>query len=70
MEPLKLETPNSVTWRYAKGAGFLYIPLGEPMPSLTQDLGGGPLAHYSKDSVEITGFTMLGVSKGVGGYGD
>ena len=63
MEPLKLKEPDNVTTSYDKEADVLYISFGEPTPSLTLVLGGGFLARYVKETGEITGFTLYGVSK-------
>ena len=62
MEPLKLEAPESVSWSYDKEADVLYISFGEPRKSLTLDLGEGLLAQYLKDTGEVTGFTIVGIS--------
>ena len=63
MEPLKLKEPENVTWSYDKEGDVLYISFGKPKSSLTLDLGGGLLARYLKETGEITGLTILGVSK-------
>ena len=63
MEPLKLKEPDSVTWSYDHEADVLYISFDQPKRSLTLDLGGGLFARYLKETGEITGFTILGVSK-------
>lgn len=63
MEPLTLREPESVTWSYDKEADVLYVSFGKPEASLTLDLGGGLLARYLKETGEITGLTLLGVSK-------
>lgn len=63
MEPLKLRDPESVTWSYDKEADVLDISFGQPSKSLTLDLGGGLFARYLKDTGEITGLTILGLSK-------
>ena len=63
MEPLKLITPETVTWRYDREADALYISFGRPRPSMTSDLGGGLLARYLEENGEITGLTIMGVSK-------
>jgi uncharacterized protein YuzE len=62
MEPLNLEPPESVSWSYDKEADVLYISFGEPRKSLTLDLGEGVLARYQKDTGEVTGLTIVGVS--------
>lgn len=63
MEPLKLKDPESVTWSYDKEADALDISFGQPRASLTLDLGGGLSARYLKDTGEIAGLTILGISK-------
>ena len=60
---LKLEGPKTTTWRYDKEADTLYISFDGPRPSLTLDLGNGTLARYLKETGEITGITLLEVSK-------
>ena len=62
MEPLKLEAPESVSWSYDKEADVLYISFGKPRKSLTLDLGEGLLARYLKDTGEVTGLTIVGIS--------
>jgi len=63
LDPLKLKEPESVNWSYDKEGDVLYISFGKPRPSLTLDLGGGLFARYLKETGEITGLTLLGVSK-------
>jgi uncharacterized protein YuzE len=63
LEPLKFKEPENVTTSYDKEADVLYISFGMPRPSLTLDLGGGFLARYLGESGEITGFTILDISK-------
>ena len=62
MEPLKLKAPENVIWSYDKEADVLDISFGQPRASLTLDLGGGLFARYLKDTGEITGLTIIGVS--------
>lgn len=62
MEPLKLAAPDSVNWSYDKVADVLYISFGKPRKSLTLDLGEGLLARYLKDTGEVTGLTIVGIS--------
>jgi uncharacterized protein YuzE len=63
VEPLKLKDPENVTWSYDREADVLDISFGQPRPSLTLDLGSGLFARYLKDTGEITGLTILGISK-------
>ena len=63
MEQLKLRTPEGASWSYDEESDVLYISLGKPAPSLSLDLGGGILARYVKETEEITGITVLGISK-------
>jgi uncharacterized protein YuzE len=63
LDPLKLKEPESVNWSYDKEGDVLYISFGKPKSSLTLDLGGGLLARYLKETGEVTGLTILGVSK-------
>ena len=63
MEPLKLKASEKVTWSYDRDADVLYIPFDDPRASLTLDLGGGLLARYLNETGEITGLTLLGISK-------
>ena len=62
MEPLKLEAPESVSCSYDREADVLYISFGKPRKSLTLDLGEGLLARYQKDTGEVTGLTIVGIS--------
>jgi hypothetical protein len=62
MEPLKFKAPESVIWSYDKEADVLDISFGQLRASLTLDLGGGLFARYLKDTGEITGLTITGVS--------
>jgi uncharacterized protein YuzE len=63
MEPLKLKTEREVNWRYDKEADVLDVSFGSPQASLTLDLGGGIFARYIKETGEITGLTILGISE-------
>ena len=63
MEPLKLKEPENVITSYDQEADVLYISFGPSRPSLTLDLGGGLLARYLGETGEITGFTILDLSK-------
>lgn len=63
METLKLKAPNNVSWSYDREADVLDISFEQPRASLTLDLGGGLFARYLKDTGEITGLTLLGVSE-------
>ena len=65
MEQLNLKPPESASWSYDEEADVLYISFGKPAPSLSLDLGGGILARYVRETEEITGITVLGVSKAV-----
>ena len=65
MDPLKLTAPESVVWNYDKEADVLYISFDQPRASLTLDLGGGLLARYLKETGEITGLTIVGLSKAI-----
>ena len=63
MEPLKLNAPETVTWTYDNDADVLYISFDGPRASLTLDLGGGVLARYLKETGEVTGITLMGISR-------
>ena len=63
MEPLKLIEPDKITTSYDKETDVLYISFGTPKPSLSLDLGEGLLARYLDETGEITGFTILGLSR-------
>jgi uncharacterized protein YuzE len=62
MEALKFKASESVIWSYDKEADVLDISFGQPRASLTLDLGSGLFARYLKDTGEITGLTIIGVS--------
>lgn len=63
MEPLKLGAPKKVDWSYDKLADVLYMSFDNPRESLTLDLGDGLLARYLEETGEITGFTIIGISR-------
>ena len=63
MEPLKLGIPERVDWSYDKAADVLYMSFDHPRESLTLDLGDGLLARYEEETGEITGFTIIGISR-------
>ncbi|MDP2948835.1 MAG: DUF2283 domain-containing protein [Chloroflexota bacterium] len=62
-----MEKPRKVTWDYDQEADTLYISFGKPQPALALDLGEGMLARYREQDGELVGFTIIGVSRIVGG---
>lgn len=63
MDPLKLNAPETVSWSYDEDTDVLYISFDGPRASLNLDLGGGVLARYFKETGEITGLTLVGISR-------
>ena len=63
MEPLTLGKPGKVDWSYDKAGDVLYMSFDHPRESLTLDLGDGLLARYQEETGEITGFTIIGISR-------
>jgi len=67
MDTLNFREPPEVTRDYDEEADVLYVSFGEPVPSLTLDIGSGVLVHYVEESGELTGFTVLFASTYAGG---
>ena len=66
MEALRiLEKREDLSWEYDDEADVLYISIGEPKPAEGIDVGEGTIVRIDPKTREVTGLTIIGLSKRV-----